>query len=102
MLGDERVVPTLVAFARAGGAGPSGGEIDEDDEAPGMKGLATSAMAALSFVPNGAGIPALIDLARNGTVGTRGAAVFWLGQSGDQRAFATLHTVIEKDRKSVV
>jgi HEAT repeat protein len=99
MLGDARVVPTLVAFARAGGAGPSGGEIDEDDEAPGMKGLATSAMAALGFVPNGAGIPALIDLARNGSVGTRGAAVFWLGQSGDQRAFATLHTVIENSQE---
>ena len=95
MLGDARTVPTLVAFARAGGAGPSGGDLDEDDDAPGKKGLATSAMAALSFLENGVGIPALIDLARSGSVGTRGAAVFWLGQSGDRRALATLHAVIE-------
>jgi PBS lyase HEAT-like repeat len=99
MLGDARVVPTLVAFARAGGAEPSGGDIDDDDEAPGMKGLATAAMAALSFVPNGAGIPALIDLAHSGSAATRGAAVFWLGQSGDPRAFATLHGVIENARE---
>jgi hypothetical protein len=99
MLGDARVVPTLVTFARAGGAGPTGEDIDEDDEAPGMKGLATSAMAALSFLENGVGIPALIDLARNGSVGTRGSAVFWLGQSGDARAFATLHAIIENTRE---
>ncbi|HST07067.1 MAG TPA: HEAT repeat domain-containing protein [Gemmatimonadaceae bacterium] len=99
IVGDARVVPTLVAFARAGGAGPSGGDIDEDDDAPGKKGLATSAMAALSFVANHAGIPALIDLARSGSAGTRGAAVFWLGQSGDPRALATLHTVIENTRE---
>jgi len=99
MLGDARVVPTLVAFARAGGAGPGGENIDEDDEAPGMKGLATSAMAALSFLENGLGIPALIDLAGNGNVGTRGSAVFWLGQSGDARAFATLHAIIENMRE---
>lgn len=94
ILGDARVVPTLVAFASAGGAGPSG-DIDGDDEAPGVKGLGTSAMAALSFLENGVGVPALIDLARGGSAGTRGAAVFWLGQSGDRRALATLHSVIE-------
>ena len=99
MLGDARTVPILVAFARTGGASSSGRDIDEDDDAPGRKGLATSAMAALSFVPNGAGIPALIDLARSGSVGTRGGAVFWLGQSGDPRALATLHSVIENTRE---
>jgi HEAT repeat protein len=93
------VVPTLVAFARAGGAGPVGADIDEDDEAPGKKGLATGAMAALSFLENGVGVPPLIDLARNGTVGARSSAVFWLGQTGDPRAFATLHAVIENTRE---
>lgn len=94
LLGDARVVPTLVAIARSGGAGPAGQDIDED-EAPGMKGLATSAMAALSILENGVGIPTLIDFARNGSTAMRGSAVFWLGQSGDPRAIATLHSVIE-------
>jgi HEAT repeat protein len=99
LLGDARVLPTLVAIARSGGAGPAGEDIDEDDEAPGMKGLATAAMAALSFLDNGVGIPALIDLARNGNTATRGSAVFWLGQSGDPRALATLHAIIENSRE---
>jgi len=95
LLGDARVVPTLVAFAHSGGASPAGEDIDEDDEAPGMKGLATGAMAALSFLDNGVGVPALIDIARNGTPGARGSAAFWLGQSGDPRAAAELHRIIE-------
>ena len=99
LLGDGKVVPTLVAFARAGGAGPTGDDIDEDDEAPGNKGLATAAMAALSLLDNGAGVPSLIDLARNGTLGVRRSAAFWLGQSGDPRALATLHGVIENARE---
>jgi HEAT repeat protein len=99
LLGDANVVPVLVAFARGGGAAPTGGDIDEDDEAPGKKGLATAAMAALSLLNNGAGVPALIDLARTGTSGTRASAVFWLGQSGDPRAFAALHGVIENGRE---
>ena len=99
LLGDARVVPVLVDFARGGGAAPAGEDIDVDDEAPGKKGLATAAMAALSILSDGAGVPALIDLARTGTSGTRGAAVFWLGQTGDPRAFAALHGVIENGRE---
>jgi HEAT repeat protein len=60
-----------------------------------MKGLATGAMAALSFLDNGVGVPALIDFARNGTPGARGSAAFWLAQSGDARAVAELHRIIE-------
>ena len=99
LLGDANVVPVLVEFARGGGASPTGDDIDEDDEAPGKKGLATTAMAALSLLDNGAGVPALIDLARAGTSGTRASAVFWLGQTGDPRALATLHGVIENARE---
>jgi HEAT repeat protein len=99
LLGDARVVPTLVAFARSGGAGPAGEDIDEDDGAPGMKGLATAAMASLSFLENGVGVPALIDIARNGTTSARGSASFWLGQSGDPRAIAELHRIIESSRE---
>jgi hypothetical protein len=64
LLGDARVVPVLVAFARGGGATTVGEDIDEDDEAPGEKGLATTAMAALSSLDNGAGVPALIEVLR--------------------------------------
>ena len=97
LLGDARVVPTLVAFARGGGAGPVGEDIDEDNT--GKKGLATAAMAALSFLSDGAGVPALIGIARNGSLSARSSAVFWLGQSGDPRALATLHSVIENNRE---
>jgi HEAT repeat protein len=98
LLGDANVVPVLVAFARGGGAAPTGDNIDGNDEAAGKKGLATTAMAGLSLLDNGAGVPALIDLAQAGTSGSRASAVFWLGQSGDPRAVATLHGVIENAR----
>jgi len=95
LLGDARVVPTLVSFARGGGTGSVSDQPDEDPSARGMKGMASTAMAALTYVADGAGIPALIDIARNGSTGLRKSAVFWLGQSGDSRALATLHSVIE-------
>jgi hypothetical protein len=99
LLGDAKVVPTLVAFARSGGTGPVAEDVDDDDAAPGKKGLAAAAMAALSFVGDGAGVPALIDLARSGTSAVRSSAVFWLGQTGDPRAIAMLHNVIENTRE---
>jgi len=95
LLGDARVVPTLVSFARGGETGSVSDQPDEDPSARGMKGLASTAMVALTYVADGAGIPALIDIARNGSTGLRKSAVFWLGQSGDPRAFATLHSIIE-------
>jgi HEAT repeat protein len=52
-------------------------------------------MAALGTLDGDVGVPALIDLARGGSVGTRRNAVFWLGQSGDPRARQMLHGVIE-------
>src|SRR6185369_5455034 len=78
ILGDVRVVPTLVAFARQAGTLPSGEDIDQDDEAPGSKGFANAAMAGLSILPDHAGVPALIELARDNSSGVRTAAVFWL------------------------
>lgn len=96
LLGDARVVPTLVGFVRSEGASD---DMDENDSKPGKKGLATAALAALSFLGDGAGVPALIDIARNGTLGARKSAVFWLGQTGDPRALATLHAVIENTRE---
>jgi HEAT repeat protein len=98
LLGDARIVPMLVEFAR-GGAGPFGDDVNEDDAKPGKKGLGTAAMAALGEMEDGVGVPALIDLARDASVGTRSSAVFWLGQTGDARAFAMLHSVIENQRE---
>jgi HEAT repeat protein len=88
LLGDATVIPALVQFARDD-------VDDEGDGKPGKKGLGSSAMAALSTLDGDIGVPALIDLARSGSVGIRHNAVFWLGQNGDPRARRMLHTVIE-------
>jgi HEAT repeat protein len=95
LLGDARVVPTLVAFARAGEANDG----DGDGRKRGKKGLAETAMMALGSMEDGVGVPALIDLSRDRSVDTRRSAVFWLGQSGDPRALSTLHTVIENQQE---
>jgi HEAT repeat protein len=87
ILGDASVVPTLAQFAR-------GGTDDDGDD------LAGSAMAALSMMEGDVGVPALIDLARGGSVATRRNAVFWLGQNGDPRARRMLHTVIEDENEA--
>jgi HEAT repeat protein len=88
LLGDASVIPALVQLARD--------EVDDEgnDKHRG-KGLGSSAVAALSTLDGDAGVPALIDLARSGSVGTRRNAVFWLGQNGSQSARRMLHTVIE-------
>jgi HEAT repeat protein len=85
LLGDASVIPTLVQFARD----------DREEGKARKKGLGDAAMAGLGTLPDDAGIPALIDLARDGSVGTRRSAVFWLGQSENQSARRMLHTVIE-------
>jgi hypothetical protein len=95
LLGDASVIPALVDFAKRS---PRGREID-DDQGPGDEGLSNAALSALSFLENGVGVPALIDLARNGSPTVRQSTVFWLGQTGDPRAFAMLRTVIENGRE---
>jgi HEAT repeat protein len=99
LIGDASVVPTLLSFVRSDRS-PVDNRDDDDDPGPGEDGIASSAVAALSFVRDGAGVPALIDLARSGTAPIRRSAVFWLGQSGDARAFAALHTIIENRGES--
>jgi HEAT repeat protein len=92
LLGDASVIPALVELAR-----------DDDDDGTrrmaGKKDLGGSAMAALSSLEGDIGVPALIDLARSASVGTRRNAVFWLGQNGSQDARRTLHAVIENARE---
>lgn len=97
LLGDASVVPTLLAFVRQD-ASTRADDLDKDDT-HGKKGLASAAIAALSFLENGAGIPSLIEVARSGTPAVRRSAVFWLGQSGDRRALTALHGVIENPRE---
>jgi HEAT repeat protein len=88
LLGDASVVPALVQLAR-------NDVDDEGNDKAGKKGVGSSAVAALSTLDGDVGVPALIDLARTGSVGTRRNAVFWLGQNGSASARRMLHTVIE-------
>ena len=92
LLGDASVIPILVQIARD----------DPDDEGDKKynKGLGGAAFAALSSLEGNIGVPALIELSRGGSVGTRRNAVFWLGQTGDPRAYRTLHAVIENANES--
>jgi hypothetical protein len=99
LLGDASVVPTLVGFVRQAPASPARAD-DDDDEGPGEEGIGTAAVGALSFVQDHAGIPALIDFARNGQPWARRSAVFWLGQNGDMRGLAVLHTIIENPKET--
>ena len=93
LLGDASVIPALVEFARE--------EVDADgNDKAGKKSLGGAAMAALSMLDGDIGVPALIDLARSGSVGARRNAVFWLGQNGDPRARRMLRTVIEDANES--
>ena len=99
LLGDASAVPTLVAFARQGST--AGSARDDNDESLGPENnLGGAAMAALTFVEGGAGIPALIDLSAAGSSRQRGSALFWLGQTGDARARAALHRVIDNAGES--
>jgi HEAT repeat protein len=88
LLGDASVIPALVAFAKQ--------DVNDDGEdKAGKKGLASAAVSALSQLDGDVGVPALIDLARSGSIGTRRNAAFWLGQNGDPRARKMLHEMIE-------
>ncbi|MEP6991812.1 MAG: HEAT repeat domain-containing protein, partial [bacterium] len=86
LLGDSTVIPSLVRLATDGADRRDGGS---------ERGLSGAAVAALSHLDGHVGIPALMQLARSGPMGTRRNAVFWLGQSGDPRGIRLLHTVIE-------
>jgi HEAT repeat protein len=83
LLGDARVIPILVQFAR---------DDVRDDPKGRKKGLGDAAVAALSTLEDDIGVPALIDLARTASLGTRRNAIFWLGQNGDARGFAFMRS----------
>jgi HEAT repeat protein len=96
VLGDASMVAPLVELARASGRNES----SADDVGPG-NGLEGAATAALSMIPDGAGVPALIGLARDGSESVRKAAVFWLGQRGDEKSRAVVRTVAGDDRETI-
>ena len=85
------VVPTLVSFTKS-----TRDTVDDSHDGESLAGTATSALA---MVDGGAGIPALIQLARNGAVSVRRNAVFWLAQNGDARGLRVIHTVIEDTKE---
>ena len=92
LLGDASVIPALVGFAKQ--------SVDDEGEDKGSKkGLASGAVAALSTLDGDVGVPALIDLAKTGSVGTRRNAAFWLGQTADPRAHRMLHSMIEDTKE---
>jgi HEAT repeat protein len=94
-LGDASMVAPLTELARAnGGDGTSG-----DDVGPG-NGLEGAAVGALSMIPDDAGVPALLTLARDGAQSVRKAAVFWLGQREDERSRAMVRTVAGDERET--
>ena len=94
-LGDATMVAPLTALARANGSDRT----SADDVGPG-DGLEGAAVGALSMIPDDAGMPALMTLARDGSPTVRKAAVFWLGQRDDERGRALVRTVAADERES--
>jgi len=97
LLGDASVIPALVQFARDE---PDDDVDDRRKSKPRKKDLGSAAMAALNALDGDVGVPALIDLARSGSVGTRRDAAFWLGQNGSESARRTLHAMIENTNEA--
>jgi HEAT repeat protein len=84
----------LSRFARAalGGHPSSLATDDVDTEKDDVK---LHAVFVLSQLPNGEGIPSLLDVARSkADLAVRQHALFWLGQSGDPRAVARFESLL--------
>ena len=94
-LGDASMVAPLTELARANGSDRT----SADDPGPG-DGLESAAVGALGMIPDGAGVPALMTLARSGSESVRKAAVFWLGQRDEERARALVRTVAGDERET--
>jgi len=94
-LGDASMVAPLTELARANGSDRT----SADDPGPG-NGLEGAAVGALSMIPDGAGVPALMTLARSGSESVRKAAVFWLGQRDEERGRALVRTVAGDERET--
>lgn len=97
-LGDASMVAPLTELARANGSDRT----SADDMGPG-DGMAGAAVGALSMIPDGAGVPALMTLARSGSETVRKGAVFWLGQRDEEAPHALVRTIAgdEKETETV-
>jgi HEAT repeat protein len=95
-LGDASMVAPLTELARANGSDRT----STDDPGPG-DGLESAAVGALAMIPDDAGVPALMTLARGGSESVRKAAVFWLGQRDEERAHALVRTVAGDEKETV-
>ena len=95
-LGDASMVGPLTELARANGSDRT----STDDPGPG-DGLESAAVGALGMIPDDAGVPALMTLARSGSESVRKAAVFWLGQRDEERAHALVRTVAGDEKETV-
>ena len=86
----------LSRFASGAVAGRPNDPFDaDDDRGDADEDLKTHAVFVLSQLPNGAGIPHLLEVARsNPSRRVRSQALFWLGQSGDPRAIALFESVL--------
>jgi HEAT repeat protein len=91
IVGDASAVAPLTALARVD---MEAGRANADDPGPG-DGMESSAVGALAMLEDGAGMNALMDLARHGSPAVRKAAVFWLGQSDDPHGRALVRTVVD-------
>lgn len=90
MLGDASTVAPLLELARA--ADGDARQHGDDEVGPG-DGIPEAAAGALSMLPDAAGLPALMELARRATPTVRRAAVFWLGQRPDPQARAVVRAI---------
>lgn len=93
MLGDASMVAPLLQMAREE---PTGARDDRDDVGPG-DGMQGAAAGALSMIPDGAGMPALVELARRGPPTARRSAVFWLGQRDEPQGRAVVRAIASDD-----
>jgi HEAT repeat protein len=85
----------LSLFASAAVSGHPGDPFYDDDDGDADEDLKAHAVFVLSQLPNGRGIPNLLEVARsNLSPRVRSRALFWLGQSGDPRAIALFESVL--------
>ncbi|HEX6600571.1 MAG TPA: HEAT repeat domain-containing protein [Gemmatimonadaceae bacterium] len=94
IIGDQSEVAPLVQLARQDAP-----DVDADDVGPGDS-VQGAAVSALAMLRDDLGVPALMDLARNGNEVVRKSAVFWLGQSDAPQARALVRGVIDNARET--
>jgi HEAT repeat protein len=69
--------------------------VEDDSDKTEEEELKTQAIFVASQLPRGDGIPLLLEVARsNKNPRIRASAMFWLGQSGDERAIALFESVL--------